>query len=125
MSECNPVVAVVDDEASIRKALVRLLRLSDFDTVDFDSAVDFLASLDEQKVDCVILDLHMPRMTGIELLRRFVELEDAPPVIVVTANDEPRTRDECVALGAKTYLPKPIDRAALMASVRSAIGLAS
>jgi FixJ family two-component response regulator len=125
MSECNPVVAVVDDEASIRKALVRLLRLSDFDTVDFDSAVDFLASLDEQKVDCVILDLHMPRMTGIELLRRFVELEDAPPVIVVTANDEPRTRDECVALGAKNYLPKPIDRAALMASVRSAIGLAS
>jgi FixJ family two-component response regulator len=125
MSERNPVVAVVDDEASIRKALVRLLRLSDFDTVAFDSAVDFLASLDEQKVDCVILDLQMPRMTGVELLRRFVELEDAPPVIVVTANDEPRTRDECVALGAKNYLPKPIDRVALMASVRSAIGLAS
>jgi CheY-like chemotaxis protein len=64
-------------------------------------------------------------MTGVELLRRFAELEAPPPVIVVTANDEPRTRDECVALGAKNYLPKPIDRVALMASVRSAIGLAS
>jgi CheY-like chemotaxis protein len=64
-------------------------------------------------------------MTGVELLRRFATLERAPPVIVITANDESRTREECAALGVRRYLRKPIDRTELMESVHSAIGTAA
>jgi FixJ family two-component response regulator len=121
MTESGALVAIVDDEESIRKALVRLLRLAEFEAIAFTSASDLLESLAVQTPDCVILDLHMPGMTGVELLRRFASLEHAPPVIVITASDESRTREECFALGVKRYLRKPIDRTALMESVRSAI----
>ena len=124
MNETGALVAIVDDEESIRKALVRLLRLAEFKAVAFTSASDLLESLAVRTPDCVILDLHMPGMTGVELLRRFATLERAPPVIVITANDESRTREECVALGVSSYLRKPIDRTALMESVRSAISAA-
>jgi FixJ family two-component response regulator len=122
MTENSALVAVVDDEESIRKALVRLLRFAEFEAIAFTSASDLLESLAVQTPDCVILDLHMPGMTGVELLRRFSTLEHAPPVIVITANDESRTREECFALGVRRYLRKPIERADLLESVRSAIG---
>ena len=59
--------------------------------------------------DCVVLDLQMPLMTGVELQYHLLQLDDPPPVIIITAHDEPKARDRCLALGAIRYLRKPIE----------------
>src|SRR5690606_27297940 len=81
MSDRKLRVAVVDDEESIRRALLRLLRAADYDAEAFDSAVGFLRSLGKRTPDCVILDLQMPQMTGMELQQRLLELARRPAVI--------------------------------------------
>ena len=118
-------IAIVDDEESIRKALTRLFRFADYRAEAFVSAADFLASLSERTPDCVVVDLQMPGMTGLELLKHLSRLPTPPPVIVITADDAQRTRDECKALGTKHYLRKPVDSAALLASVRDVLGSAA
>jgi FixJ family two-component response regulator len=115
------LVAIVDDEESIRKALLRLFRLNSFRAEAFSSAADFLKSLSDRTPDCIVLDLHMPRMTGIELLRHLAGLERPPPVIVVTAHDEPHVRAESLRLGTRHYLLKPIDSDRLLESVRDVV----
>lgn len=117
MSDRKLRVAVVDDEESIRRALLRLLRAADYDAEAFDSAVGFLRSLGKRTPDCVILDLQMPQMTGMELQQRLLELARRPAVIVITAHDEPGTRERCFELGAADYFCKPVDCAALLASI--------
>jgi CheY-like chemotaxis protein len=116
-----PLVVVVDDEPSICRALLRLLRLSSYRAEAFTSPVLFLESLTEQLPDCVVIDLQMPAMTGVELQQRLLHLEKPPPVIIITAHDEPKTRDRCLALGAFRYLRKPIEGDLLMEAIRHAV----
>src|SRR5690606_37588643 len=68
-----------------------------------------------------VLDLQMPAMSGLELQERLSRLDSRPPVIVITAHDEPGTRERCIALGALRYLSKPIDGNHLIESIRSVI----
>jgi two-component system response regulator FixJ len=114
-------VAIVDDEESIRRSLLRLFRLTDFDATAYESAQDFLDALPTARPDCVLLDLKMPGMSGIDLLRRLAHVEDAPPVIVVTADSADRLRDECLRLGSKIWLQKPVDSQILIDSVRDVV----
>ena len=118
-------IAIVDDEESVRRALTRLFRFADYSAEAFASAADFLASLSDGAPDCVVLDLQMPEMTGLELLQYISKLPKPPPVIVITADDSQRTQDDCNALGTKRYLRKPVDSAALLASVRDVVGNAA
>lgn len=122
MKDDVPLVAVVDDEASICRALLRLLRSANYRAVAFSSASEFLASLDERMPDCVVLDLQMPGMTGIELQEQLQRVSNRPPVIVITAHDEPGTRKRCLALGAACYLRKPIESDTLIDSIGSVVG---
>ena len=112
------LVAVVDDEESIRKALVRLLRSANYLAEAFASPISFLESLSERMPYCVVLDLQMPVMTGFEVQERLNELPKRPHVIVITAHDEPGTRERCKALGADRCLMKPIDGDLLLDSIR-------
>lgn len=121
MDRATVRIAIVDDEESIRKALTRLFRFADYGAEAFESAADFLASLSERPADCVVLDLQMQGMTGLELLEHLSRLPTPPPVIVVTADDTQRTQDECKALGTRYYLRKPVDCATLLASVRDVL----
>ena len=121
MDENGALVAIVDDEESIRRALVRLFRLAHYRTQAFDSASKFLTSLAVRKPNCVVLDLQLPGITGVELLERFAELENPPPVVVITSNDEQRMEARCLALGTKRYLRKPIDCDALLDAVRDIV----
>ncbi|HEX7036628.1 MAG TPA: response regulator [Pseudomonadales bacterium] len=118
----GPLVAVVDDEAPICRALVRLLRSAHYRAEGFGSASAFLASLKERKPDCVVLDLQMPGMTGIELQQELHRLEMPLPVIVITAHDEPDTRDRCLALGAAYYLLKPLESGTLIDRIGTIVG---
>jgi CheY-like chemotaxis protein len=126
MSIRRSLVAIVDDEPSIGRALVRLLKSAHFRAEAFTSGADFLASLPRSRPDCVVLDLQMPLMTGIEVQERLAQEQPAPPsrrpaVIVITAYDEPGTREQCMALGAACYLRKPIEGDTLLESIREVL----
>ena len=122
MDSTAPLIAIVDDEPSICRALLRLLRVANYRAEGFNSPILFLESLAERVPDCVVLDLQMPMMTGVELQQHLLQLADPPPVIIITAHDEPKTRDRCLALGAVRYLRKPIEGDVLIDSIEEAVG---
>jgi FixJ family two-component response regulator len=121
MDDNSPLIAIVDDEASICRALVRLLRASSCRAEAFCSPLLFLESLAERVPDCVVLDLQMPAMTGVEVQQHLLHLPDPPTVIIITAHDESKMRDRCLALGAARYLRKPIEGDLLIESIRQAV----
>jgi FixJ family two-component response regulator len=113
------LIAVVDDDAAIRKALQRLLSSADMNVATFDSGQAFLDSLANQSPDCLILDLHMPGISGLELLQGLSRIDVVVPTIVITAYDERAM--ECLAAGAQVYLRKPVDDRVLLSAIESAI----
>jgi len=121
MTRC-PLIAVVDDDDSVRESLRGLFRSVGFAAQGFASAAAFLQSNDLPRTDCVILDVRMPGMGGLELQRRLVAGHPEMPVIFMTAHDDAPTR--CLALsgGAVDYLIKPFSEEALLDAVRAALG---
>jgi FixJ family two-component response regulator len=115
-------VAIVDDDSAVRRALSRLLGASTIQTQSFASAREFLDSLGSGVPDCLILDMQMPEMTGLELQSELLRLGARIPTIVITAHNEGGLRERCLAAGAAAYLVKPLDSTKLLASINSAIG---
>lgn len=113
----TPLLAIVDDDASVRKALLRVFRLARYDAEAFASAAELVDWMQARMPSCVVLDLHLPVVSGIELLRRLSGTPRAPPVVVITADDRPRVARECAALGAKRLFVKPVNCTALLAAV--------
>jgi FixJ family two-component response regulator len=120
MSKANPRIAVVDDDAAVRKALMRLLEASSYEVQGFDSAGELIAALPHGVPDCMIVDLQMPNMTGLELQHHLARGGIKIPMIVITAHDEPGTREMCIAAGASAYLLKPLRKAVLIAAINKA-----
>jgi FixJ family two-component response regulator len=100
------LIAVVDDEDSIRRALARLLRGSNFDVLTFASGREFINSLQGHRPDCVILDFQMPELTGGDVQRLLSLAEIQLPVIIMTAYDHPVIREECLRRGAVACIVK-------------------
>ena len=115
------LIAVLDDEAAVGKALSRLLRLAGLSVETFASGAAFLNSLQDHTPDCVVLDLHMPQMDGFEVQRRLAQAGVRVPVIAITGRDSPQARERALAGGATAYLPKPVDRQALLDAIAAAI----
>jgi FixJ family two-component response regulator len=114
-------IAVVDDDYSVRRALRRLLRSADLDTEAYGSGHEFLDTLETIMPDCVVLDLQMPEMSGLELQKRLRDSGLSLPVVIVTGHDEPGMRARCLAAGVSAYLRKPIDGKALVEAISRAI----
>ncbi|HUL86672.1 MAG TPA: response regulator [Pseudolabrys sp.] len=114
-------VAILDDDASVRKALVRLFETSRYQVKAYASAGDFLATLDQNMPECIVADLQMPNMTGLELLSYLKRGRIDIPTIIITAFDEPTTRAQCISAGASAYLLKPVRKTALIAAIDDAI----
>jgi FixJ family two-component response regulator len=114
-----PLIAVVDDEEPVRKALKRLLRAAGLDAEGYASGQDFFAA--DRRADCVVLDLHMPVMSGLQILKRIRQTTKRLPVVVITAHDQAETRDECIAAGAAAYLRKPLDERLLLNAISAAL----
>lgn len=114
-----PFIAVVDDEEPVRKALKRLLRAAGLEAEGYASGKDFLAA--ERRPDCVVLDLHMPVMSGSQVLAQIRKMARRPPVVVITAHDVPEKRDECLAAGACAYLRKPLEDRLLLNAISAAL----
>jgi FixJ family two-component response regulator len=121
MSGRRILVSIVDDEAAVRKALGRLFAASDLDAETFPSGQTFLDSLPNKHPDCLVLDLHMPGLSGLEVLHRMSLYGLRIPTIIITAYDEPETRMQCLAAGASAYLRKPLDGQTLLAAVANAV----
>jgi two-component system response regulator FixJ len=116
------LIAIVDDDRSVLKSLQRLLAARSYSTIVFQSGLEFLASLAETTPDCLILDLHMPQMTGIEVQQRLVQSGKLIPTIIITGRDEEAMRTQCKSAGAVAYLSKPLRDASLFAAIDAAIG---
>jgi FixJ family two-component response regulator len=116
-------VAVIDDDESVRTALVRLFRSVDFETFAFASARAFLSEFRDLALDCVVLDLQMPEMTGLDVQRylKMVYPTLSLPVVMITAHDEPGSCESCLAAGVAAYLRKPVESTVLVDEVRRLI----
>jgi FixJ family two-component response regulator len=123
MAETPRLVAIVDDDPFVRGALDSLLRSSGLASRAFGSVREFLASLSEGLPNCVIVDLQMPGMTGLELQRELRRQDTHLPIIIMTAHVDPELRSQCEAAGAIAVLPKPPTEAALFAAIDAACGI--
>jgi len=118
-----PYVAVVDDEEPVRKALRRLLRAAGLQADSYASGQEFLDAAAQRQPDCVVLDLHMPGMSGLQALRKLQAAGRALPIVIITAHDEPATREQCLAAGATAFLRKPLDERLLLNAISAALSL--
>lgn len=120
MKKAISLIAIVDDDPSVLKALARLLSTRSFTTKTFLSAPQFLAALSEGRPDCLIADLQMPGMTGLELQAELSRRQLHIPTIIITAHDEIGMHDRCKIAGAIAYLPKPVQDKSLFAAIETA-----
>jgi len=118
------LIAVVDDEESVRKALGRLIRSAGFSVETYGSAVDFMHSLNRHRPDCVVLDLRMPVVSGMEVQSAIVRSGAGVPVVIITGDDSPESRERTLRQGARAYLRKPVDDTALLEAIQGAIASA-
>ncbi|MFO1313174.1 MAG: response regulator [Burkholderiales bacterium] len=122
MSEDVPLLAVVDDDLDVRVALTRLVSSAGFEVETYSSGADFLRSIEDHAPDCLVLDLHMPEMSGFDVQAALARDHARLPVIVITGHDTPESRARAVALGAKHYLCKPVNDDVLLDAIGVAIG---
>jgi two-component system response regulator FixJ len=117
----EPTVYVIDDDDAVRQSLEFLLKTAGISARGFDSAKAFLAVLPAIKSGCIITDVRMPEITGIDLLRRLKENGFDVPVIVITGHGDISLAVEAMKIGAVDFLEKPFDDDLLLAAVRSAL----
>jgi two-component system, LuxR family, response regulator FixJ len=115
------VVHVIDDDEAVRQSLAFLLGTAGIDVQTYGSAAAFLDVAPKVKAGCVITDVRMPELSGVELLRRLRELKLGVPVIVITGHGDVPLAVEAMKIGAIDFLEKPFDDEVLLASVRSAL----
>ena len=110
-------IAVVDDEASVRIMLGRLLRLADYEVAAFDSGDDFIASLAKRRPDCIILDMHMPGLSGFDVQSRMCATHIDIPVVFITASDDFALDGKVQQAGGVKLLRKPFSNDELLDAV--------
>ena len=116
-----PVIAVVDDDASVRAGTTRLLRSLGFSAYAFASAREFLMSPQLSDTACLIADVEMPGMSGVELQEHLIAHGHSTPIVFITAFPEDRVRDRVMSAGAVDFLRKPFDVPQLIECVERAL----
>ena len=116
------LVCVVDDDAAIRESLSDLLRAAGYQAASFESTESFLASEDRGGCGCVVADIHMPGLTGVELVRRVATAAAPPKVILITGHAEESWRERALYCGAAGFLRKPIESRTLLDLVERIVG---
>lgn len=119
----GPIISVVDDDASVRTATARLLRSLGFSAHAFASAKEFLSSPRLPETSCLIADVEMPGMSGIELQEYLIANGHNTPMIFITAFPEDRIRERAMRAGAIDFLSKPFDEPRLLECVERALAM--
>ena len=119
--EVKPIVYIVDDDAMVRKAIQRLINSTGLDTLTFATTEEFLNSEIREEAACLVTDVKMPRLTGLELQQRLISAGYNLPVIFITGFDNEEIREKVKRAGAVGYFSKPIDDGALLDSIKWAL----
>jgi FixJ family two-component response regulator len=115
------IIAVVDDDYGVRKGLERLLRSLGFSVQAYASGEDFLAAVHLSQPDCVLLDLHLPGVNGLEVLRQLIAMHADFPTIIMTGN--PNFSPDPAPAGAAAFLLKPLEDTQLLSALENALHL--
>jgi two-component system, LuxR family, response regulator FixJ len=116
-----PLVAIVDDDEGVRDALSELLLVLDLPCRTFDRAEALLAEYEPGLFDCIITDVRMPGISGLDLLRRLRSFDAPTPVIVITSDTNPKACAQALEAGAHAFLTKPIEDHVLFDHLKSAL----
>lgn len=119
----NVHVAVVDDDDSVRRAVGRLLRVAGMDVEVYASGNDFLNDLENHLPDCVVLDMYMPSMTGLDVQASMIARHLQLPVIFITAHDDQAAEQRAIAAGAVAFLHKPFTEQLLIAAIEDSVSV--
>jgi FixJ family two-component response regulator len=111
------LVHIVDDDASVRKGLLRLMRSAGIESRAYESPERFLAEVHDSDHACILMDITMPRMSGLELGARLREKGITLPMIAISARDDDDTRHLARDLGVRFFLRKPVDDQALLDAI--------
>jgi FixJ family two-component response regulator len=117
----SQLIVVIDDEESVRNAVQRLLKAAGLTVRSFASAEDFLESGDLNATGCLITDIRMPGMSGLQLLAELNTKHLPIPTIFITAHGDEDLRMQAMRAGAVRFLPKPVDRTTLLAGIQAAL----
>jgi len=123
MSRTENIVLVVDDDPSTLRSVERLLRVQGFDAELFESGEELLARADLHAALCLLLDMHLPGLSGLEVRQRVAGSEASLPVIFMTANDSDTMRSAAVEAGCVAYLSKPFSSRLLADAIDAAAAL--
>ncbi|WP_224012798.1 response regulator transcription factor [Paraburkholderia tropica] len=119
---CTPtVIWVVDDDASVRSGLSSLLRSLDYEVVTFESGAELLSAVVRARPACIISDVQMPGMSGVDMFARLIDAKLAIPTLFITAYPMPELHQRALALGASAFLIKPVSVDDLTAAVNAAL----
>jgi FixJ family two-component response regulator len=121
LEEKSALVAIVDDDDSLRVALQGLLKATGFPSEAYASAEEFLSSGHQQQTACLITDIRMPGMSGLELQAKLNADRFRIPIIFLTAHGDEKMRMQALRAGAVEFLAKPFDAEALLENVRAAL----
>ena len=116
-----PLVSIVDDDVSVRRSTRRLLHSAGLRVEAFASAEEFLMSGRAEETACLVLDLRMPGMNGLQLQRRLAEDSNPVPIVFVTAHSSPEEERQALQAGAMQFLQKPISKEVLLLAIRNAL----
>ena len=122
-SNQNIYVAVIDDDESVRRSFSRLLRAAHFQPITYKSAEAFLADTKHPKFDCLVLDVRLEGMSGLELRMRLAAVNDETPVVFITAHDDPGVCAQAEAHGCVGFFRKTDSGIDVLAAIRRATGL--
>ncbi|HXF86951.1 MAG TPA: response regulator FixJ [Xanthobacteraceae bacterium] len=118
--QSDRVVHVIDDDEAMRKSLAFMLRAAKLEVQTYATATDFLEHLPQAKSGCIVTDVRMPGISGIDLLKRLRELKVAMPVIVITGHGDVPLAVQAMKEGAIDFLEKPFEEEAMLAAIRAA-----
>jgi FixJ family two-component response regulator len=119
----NPTVYIVDDDPAVRDALRLLMQAADLPVETFAAAGDFLGSLGDDRAGCLVLDVRMPEIDGLDLQRRLAERGSRMPIIILTGHGDVPTAVRALRSGALDFIQKPFESRYLLERVREAIAL--
>jgi FixJ family two-component response regulator len=120
MDQTRALIAVLDDEPKFCRALARLLKTHGFEVVTFTRGEEFLEACASRLPICLLLDLHMPGLSGFEVLERIAARH--VPALVITGHDQPGNAERVRSLGGLNYFLKPVNEAQLLAAIHDALG---
>jgi FixJ family two-component response regulator len=115
------VIHVVDDDPSFRKAVSRLLKISGHEVADYESATSFLRALEDAKPGCILLDLKMPDLGGLQLQDKLAKLSHRWPIIFMTGHGDIPTSVQAIKAGAEDFLSKPVSSETLLSAIARAL----